>query len=178
MNELNKIKEAEFFYDKMLSVDGGIDEYKYYLSAFLSAARSVLQYALMEAEHIPGGRNWYDLNVSKNPVLRFFKDKRNVNIHAQPVDFRKDVNIKITETIRVSESISIIKKDSEGNIIEEYHSKSKKSKPKIEIPPEITHKYWFDDWSGGEDIPTLCKKYLDDLNSFVERGQSDGFLSL
>jgi|HubBroStandDraft_5_1064220.scaffolds.fasta_scaffold2618790_1 hypothetical protein len=53
MLEEKKIREAEFFYalasDEERKVNGSPDRFGWFLSAFLSAARSVPQYALKEA---------------------------------------------------------------------------------------------------------------------------------
>lgn len=177
MYELDKIKEAEYFYNQMLKAEEDINAFKYNLSAFLAAARSVLQFALKEAETKKGGKQWYDSAISKNMVISFFKDKRDVNIHTEPVKVRKDINILIKETLRVSESIRIIKRDANGNIIEESQSESEPPKIQKEIPPEAIYKFKFNDWSGSEDIPTLCQKYLTELKNIVSNGQAKRFLS-
>ncbi len=50
MYEKDKIIEAEYFYSRMSQEQNDRDAFRHNLSAFLSAARSVLQYALKEAE--------------------------------------------------------------------------------------------------------------------------------
>ena len=60
MHEQEKIKEAEYFFGRMAAEAEQRDNFKYELSAFLSAARSVLLYACKEAEVKPGGKKWYD----------------------------------------------------------------------------------------------------------------------
>ncbi len=50
MHEKDKIIEAEYFYSRMKQEQHDRDAFRHNLSAFLSAARSVLQYALKEAE--------------------------------------------------------------------------------------------------------------------------------
>jgi hypothetical protein len=54
-----KLKEADFFLEKMLSSNRRVDELNYYFSAFASAARSVtfvLQYVGSAVEGFP---KWY-----------------------------------------------------------------------------------------------------------------------
>jgi hypothetical protein len=68
MNERYKIGEAKFFLSRMEeSVEDRV-EFRYYLSAFLSAARSVLQYAKEESSK-KGRQQWYDETVAGNDVL-------------------------------------------------------------------------------------------------------------
>jgi hypothetical protein len=91
-------------------MESSIDDpeaFQYELSAFLSAARSVLQYALEEAKQKPNGQRWYEAQVSGNAVLKFFKDKRDLNIHAESVRPSRHIAVAITEHITFSESIRI-----------------------------------------------------------------------
>lgn len=181
MYELEKIKEAEYFYHRMIKkAEEDSDAFKYNLSAFLAAARSVLQFALKEAKDKPGGQQWYDSLVADNRVVSFFKDKRDINIHEEPVKVRKDTRITPgTGSISISSSSPIVViRDRHGNIISE--SKSEAELPMIkkkEKPPEVTYRYKFDDWAGGEDVPTLCYRYLDELRTIVADGQKKGFLT-
>ncbi len=70
MYERDKIIEAEYFYTRMKQEQKDRDAFRYNLSAFLSAARSVLQYALKEAETRTGGQQWYDNQVSSYPASK------------------------------------------------------------------------------------------------------------
>lgn len=178
MYEKDKINEAEYFYSRMKQEQTDRDAFRYNLSAFLSAARSVLQYALKEAEIKAGGKQWYDSQVSNYPVVKFFKDKRDINIHANPVQFRQNVNVHITETVRGIASVSFIVRDKNGNIKSQG---SDASPPQPIKAPEtssiVTYQFFFDDWLGGEDIITISKTYLDNVKRIVECGMQKGFLS-
>lgn len=91
MNEFEKIREAEYFLGRMTAEREVRDAFRFNPSAFLSAARSVLQYALEEARRKPGGQAWYDGHMAASPILTFFKDRRDVNIHVEPVALRADI---------------------------------------------------------------------------------------
>jgi hypothetical protein len=63
------------------------------VSAFLTAARTVLPYAHREAvgkparngkpaiAGKPGGQQWYDDAITRDPVIAFLSDHRNTDIH-------------------------------------------------------------------------------------------------
>ena len=53
MNEQEKINEAHYFLEQLSALGNERDKFRYNLSAFLSAARSPLQYACNEASHKP-----------------------------------------------------------------------------------------------------------------------------
>jgi hypothetical protein len=147
------------------------EEFTYNLSAFLAAARSVLVYALKEAETKPGGSKWYDDQINASPVLSFFRDKRNVNIHSEPVKPVQNINVTTNLTIHVSVSASVIHCDKNGNILHQSNSATTGPRPRATDPPsEVTITYKFVDWKGSEDIETLCQIYLTGLEKVVNDG--------
>ncbi len=68
MNERYKIGEAKFFLARMEESLHDREAFRYYLSAFLTAARSVTQYARMEAKS-KGRQQWYEETIAGNDVL-------------------------------------------------------------------------------------------------------------
>ena len=70
MNERYKIGEAKFFLARMEESVSDRVAFRYYLSAFLSAARSVTQYA-QEESRSKGRQEWYDETVAGNDVLSY-----------------------------------------------------------------------------------------------------------
>jgi hypothetical protein len=81
MNETKKLQEAKYFLTKMEETREDPNSFVYNLSAFLSAARSVLQYVFNETRKTANGNQWYQSFVKSSNTLKFFKDKRDVNIH-------------------------------------------------------------------------------------------------
>jgi len=152
MYEKDKIIEAEYFYTRMKQEQKDRDAFRYNLSAFLSAARSVLQYALKEAETKTGSQQWYDNQVSSYPASKFFKNKRDINIHASPVQFKQHVNVHVTETLPCPvDSVPFIFRDKDGNIKSQYLEEPPPAPVKVpETPPIVTYHFFFDDWSDDE----------------------------
>ena len=177
MYEKSKLKEAGYFYSRMVSETDNRDNLLFDLSAFLSAARSVLQYASKEAQGKSDSQQWYDNHITSSKVLAFFKEKRNFNVHTQPVQVNQHTSIQSTEVVRSSESIHIKKFDQTGRLIGEYSSEPSEPPPESEIPPKVTHRFTFPDWSGTEDVLQLCNLYLNELQRVVEVGQNNGFLT-
>ena len=70
MNERYKIGEAKFFLAKMEESVHNQETFRYYLSAFLTAARSVTQYA-REESRLKGRQQWCDETIAGNDVLRY-----------------------------------------------------------------------------------------------------------
>lgn len=177
MQEQDKLEEAIYFLNEMRATESDPIKFKYNTSGFLSAARSVLQFALKEAQTKKGGQFWYDTIIKNNPTLEFFKDKRDVNIHSKPVDINRDVNIAIADTLHISYSVHIEVRDSDGNLKDEYNSGEPVKKEKTYTPPITTYRLYFNDWNGTEDIFQLSEMYINQLSNIIKDGQTKGFLT-
>jgi len=91
-----KLDEAKYFYDRMVEVQKteikhNREYFTYNFSAFLSASRSVLQYMCTEIKQKKDpaakqeAKKWYEGKMAASPNLRFFKGKRDINIHTTPI---------------------------------------------------------------------------------------------
>ena len=179
MYEKAKLDEAKFFFSQMSVNFDDRNKFTYNLSAFLSSARSVLQYALEEVKNMKGGQKRYDNHIAGSHTLKFFKDKRDINIHVQPIHPTQHVNVSLSANLSLRTSVSVVVKDASGNIKYQspndiYHHETKPSPE--QKPAEVTVKYRFSDWAGSEDIMTLCQKYIDELENFIDDGMQKGFL--
>lgn len=179
MHEKAKLDEARYFYGQMLAQLKHRDPFYYNLSAFLSAARSVLQYACKEAKTKPGGQRWYDAQMENKP-LGFFRNKRDISIHSEPVKPSKHITVHApTATVQLSEALTLVLRDADGKVVERRTERSKpESTPEEPVDSgEVTTRYTFPGWNGPEDAILLCRMYLDELERVVEEGMHKGFLT-
>src|SRR5437773_2013534 len=116
MRELQKIGEANYFLGRMIEESHAYPGFPYNVSAFLTASRSALQYMLKEAEQKAGGQRWYEGCINSDPALPFLRDKRDINIHEEPV--RTNLHITIPASLIPRGSLSAIHKGKDGNIEE------------------------------------------------------------
>ena len=177
MHELFKIRESQHFYEQMKENINDPEKFTFSLSAFLSGSRSVMQYALDEAQSKAGGQHWYDSSLGSSVVLCFFRDKRNISIHGEPVTAAQETTLSITEQISISEAVFIRVLDKDNNVIEERSSLPEVPPAIVEIPPVVTHVYKFSDWSGTEDVLTLAQSCIDALRSMINDGITRGFIT-
>ena len=178
MYERKKFKEMKHFYSKMIEEQEHRENFVYNLSAFLSSARSILQYALLEAETKPGGKWWYDNRISSSPIIKFFKDKRDINIHEEPINPLVYFKKIIKGMLRLSGSLSLIAYDKEGNIIQQYSSDKPDPTQKESQSQEVREiKYNFKNWGGSDDVLTLCQSYIQELENVIKDGLNKGFIT-
>lgn len=99
----DKLAEAEYFLKMMNDHYEDVEALNYNYSAFLNASRSVIQYIFEEVEHKPTERALYDRFTGNNSIIKFFRDKRNLNIHHYPIKNEKKsviVQMECTYTIK------------------------------------------------------------------------------
>ncbi len=178
MNEEHKINEASYFFGRLNPDEQTPLAFSYDLSAFLSAARSALQYAHQEASKKVGGQDWYATAIGAGTAIKFFKDKRDVSIHVAPVVPQRNVFVQITEHIRVTASVSMTVDRAGGTVEKEVVTQPEPPPPAA--PPSttsVTTIYRFQDWPGQEDVCTLCYLYLSEVRAVVLDGQRRGILT-
>ena len=181
MYEAEKLDEAGYFLKQMASVAEDRKAHKHNLSAFLSAGRSVLQFASKEATSKPSGQAWYDSQVTGNPVVKFFKHRRDVSIHAESISPIKEIQVKIEETLHLdmtAEAVVI----SDGRVVPSEPQRQASRLPEgtnWPYPSKVTmsEAFRFSEWKGTEDVTTLCSMYLTELQKIVADGRSKGYLT-
>jgi hypothetical protein len=91
--------------------------------------------------------------------------------------------LKITEPASFSLSgsdVSLKYRDKNGKLIPQYSPEKPKPKPKQKKPTgsaESKTTFRFNDWTGDEDVLTLCERYIQELEKVVKDGISKGFIT-
>lgn len=172
-NTKEKLLEAKYFLERMTEKQSDRDAFKYNLSAFLAAARSVTLIMQKEFDKAPGFKKWYSEKQAKmqsDEVMKLLNDKRVMTIHQQPVRPHAHVNVGISEHVVISESISIVITHANGTI------ERRESKPTPPPPPaetEATTEWrWYFDELPGKDIITLCQEQIVKLETLVTECES------
>ncbi len=179
MNERQKLDEASYFLAKMKEVVGNVEETRYNLSAFLSASRSCLQYSLEEARPKQGGQAWYDGQVTSAKAVRFLIDKRDENIHVEPLKFRQDVTVHVGGAVLLTGRLGIKLRRGDGSFVEIPGRPDAPTDEPIQVESasgHVEYRVAFDDWGGPENLVELCELYLNELRVIVEDGVGKGFL--
>jgi hypothetical protein len=178
MYKNRKLAEADYFLGQMRQVADDYDAFIYNFSAFLAAARSVMQYARDEAIGKTGGQAWYDAQVTGSQVLAFFKDIRDMNIHVRPIEPTRSVSLHLTANLIPSGSLTMTKIDSDGNVVGEFAAPSNTLPAQAARRPAVVqYRYSLQEWSGSDDLLTLSQTYLDAVRQFVSAGVACGFVT-
>lgn len=100
MTARQKFEEAAYFYNQMFALRTDFRRFPFYLSAFLSALRSVTFYLQKQYTGDDRFRDWYVVKqqqMDADPVLRLLNKKRVGVVHREPVDLCYDFGFKWRE---------------------------------------------------------------------------------
>jgi hypothetical protein len=179
MHEDRKLQEAWFYLSEMHTRERDPSAFIHLLSGFLSAARSVAQYAHKEATGKAGGQVWYGAEVNNRPLIGYFKTERDVNIHTKPVDPKAVWKVvgSIPMFISGGADYGVKFLDEEGQPVEIEI----KAAPPLPPPPPaqqdpVMVRYAFAD-RPNDNILTLCENYLKELEALVKEGHAKGFIT-
>ena len=84
-----KFNEAAYFYNGMLAQRTNVIIFPYYLSAFLSAFRSVTFYLQKQYAHDARFTSWYpkkQVEMAADGILKMLNNKRTGSVHREPIE--------------------------------------------------------------------------------------------
>jgi len=170
MKAWDKYSEAKYFLEKMKENISDPDAFRYNLSAFLAAARSVT-FVLQKEFKKEGFNEWYDEKVKEmkeDGLMKFMNEKRVVTIHKEPIKPLGRHSVSIGMSVYITESVEI-KHIRDGKVIEERKISSEPKVDNTKENIEKKHRYFFQDYPSGEKeiIPT-CEEYLSKLYQILE----------
>lgn len=146
-----KFDEAKFFLTKMKEDN---DNFKYYHSAFLCAARSITLFMQKEYDKVSGFKEWYAVkqNIMRdNDVMKILLDKRNMTVHQKTINTLEKTVIHVRETISLS-SVAIATAEDRIRV------KGVTKKPgSTEIRKEIL---WFYNYDDSFDVVNISEQQI------------------
>jgi hypothetical protein len=172
-NEDEKFCEAAYFFGVMKSNINDRNAFVYNFSAFITAARSVVQYAFEECKTTPTAKAWYDNYVSSTDLIRYFKDKRDVNIHEEPVVPNAAYSVEASMHLSLSGtcSVKVFARGAAGNLVEKPTPASDAAEKAIASPPPKSEskesvRYFLADRKN-DDLIVLAEGYINELIAFL-----------
>jgi len=164
-----KLFEAKYFLGRMIENQDKRNIFKYNLSAFLAAFRSVTMIMQEEFDKVPGFVNWYRVQQDRmkaDDKMRLLNTKRTMTIHQKPVEPHALVSVSLTEQITVTDSVSVIVTRADGTV-ERYDSAPSEQQPVPAKTEAIVQWCWFFDEVSDIDVVRLCQECMTKLESFV-----------
>ena len=172
-----KLQEAKYFLQRMEDEQADRDAFKYNLSAFLSAARSVTFYMQKEFARAPDFEEWYATEqeaMRRDPVMPFFLDARNRTLKQEYVPTRARIRVDVNDPVGVSDSVGVVVRRGDGTL-ERWNAEEQRPERPAELTPSETNiewKWFFQDLPSGakeKDVMALCAGYVLALGTLVDR---------
>jgi len=164
-----KLLEAKYFLERMVENQDKRDVFKYNLSAFLSAARSVTWIMQREFGKVPGFIEWYRIQQDKmrsDEKMRILGDKRHATTHEEPVRPHAQVGVTVTERLIMTDSVSVVVTHADGTI-ERSDSTSPPPPPASATTQPNAEWRWSFDEIPDMDVITVCREHMSKLESIV-----------
>lgn len=174
MSAFDKVLEAKYFLDRMRLNTANPPVFKFNLSAFVSAARSVTLHLQKEATWKPEHEKWYEDHrdeLATDATCRFFKELRNAELHVRNTGTQAK-GVKVVYTVPSDplptdaprpavvhgEPVSLVP------LVGIFH-------PVTTSEPGLMFQVWAWEFEArpGEDLIALCSEYITILQEFVER---------
>jgi hypothetical protein len=157
----DKLDEAKYFLSQLKVNIINVSKFKYNLSAFLSAIRSVTFFLQKECGHLPGFKEWYSEkqeSMKKDPCMTFFNEKRISEIHIQRNPLRKETKVTYHDEVSLVDSVIVflVRSDGSADIRQSgpgVHKMGEKVEPKAE------HLWYFEDFKD-KDLIQLCEEHI------------------
>ncbi|MEO0124004.1 MAG: hypothetical protein ABIL69_08400 [candidate division WOR-3 bacterium] len=169
-----KLEEAKYFLKRLADEVATCEPFKYNLSAFLSAGRSVTFVMQTEFSSVPEFKEWYDekqKELNSDPLMKLMNDKRRVTIHQKPIQPRSKIDVFLKSTITITDHLVEILHHKNGTY-ERFESNEKTPPiPKKEKTAEVRYHWYFEDIAD-EDILTLSQTYIAKLELLVNECES------
>jgi len=168
-NTREKLVEAKYFLERMIENHAERDAFKYNLSAFLSAARSVTLIMQKEFGNVPGFTDWYSVQQGRmrdDSKMKILANKRDLTIHQEPVRPRAHVDLSATGHVIVTASVSMVVIHADGTV--ERRDSTPSTPPPAPAKTEPTVEWhWYFDEIPDTDVITICKEHVGKLESIV-----------
>lgn len=161
-NNRDKLNEAKHFFEEMKRVSSDPNKFRYELTAFLAASRSITLIMQKEFSDKTGFTEWYvqkQNEMKNNPILKYLHRQRNISHHEHPV---LQYPISITEQSSSGTGMRIVLTGTGSSI---DLSSGLVTFPMIYSATTIT--YYFDDIPRDKDVITICQEAVNALEAIV-----------
>ena len=172
---VSKLEEARFFLDKLELHRNAVPEFDYYLSAFISSARSLLWVMRAEYHNVDGWEDWYHSQVPTADETELLKKINDIRVRSEKIRPLRTVGFWQLEVPR--ETLEKFAEAFEGSkeihlIMEEVGENEKEMEPRIsrgEAQFRAKTTQWFRELPELPQVEILdvCKRYYCLLEGLV-----------
>lgn len=183
--QLDKLEEAEYFYDQMRSCEGDTRVFRFNLSAYLSAARATLFMVIREArsrsrvlkDKTPSA--WADGLEGSRPFAKPLIDYRDVNLKERLAPLHGQITTSAQAVIQstASSSRALVRDGHEEPVpLEETNPEQPSAVPPSRTPGSA--RTVFPEWPYPEDdLFGACRRILTELQCIIDEGHRRNHLN-
>lgn len=167
-NTKDKLNEAKHFLEEMKRVSSDPNKFRYELTAFLAASRSITQIMQKEFSGKTGFDDWYTQKqgeMGDSPILKYLHRQRVISYHEHPV---LPYPIVVTDQNTTGTGMTVVLTGTGSSV-----SLSIGQLALPIISAHISIKYYFDDIpTKDRDVITICQEAVNALELIVVECES------
>lgn len=171
MTARQKFNEAAYFYNRMLEVGLNFQLFQFYLSAFLSALRSITFYLQKQYADDERFREWYagkQDEMQNDRVLKVLNKQRVGVVHREPMDLHYDLGFRWREEhgdfIETTQFEVSIATGEDGSV--KMRMKPNANAPEEDVAPHIKWVFRPDD---DTDLTLTCRAGLEKMDEILRQ---------
>ena len=162
--------EAKYFLQCLSEKQSDRDAFKYNLSAFLSAFRSITFIMQKEFANIPEFELWYisqQVILRLNDKMKLLNAKRVLTVHQVPVQLRAEIHINIGEQITLTDTLTMEIIHSDRAIEKEEPAIIEYPLPSFDETKENDQWFWYFDDYPNFDVLSICNECVIYLETII-----------
>ena len=164
-----KLNEAQYFLRRMKEVANDREHFRWNLSAFLSAARSVTMIMNVQYARSDGYEGWLDGKIKEadlrtGGMVKYLKEQRRLTVHVRPLRPSAFIQVDLTMHLDIGINAPTVITGTSSTLA----TKSISQPLKVESTVESTRKqtYYFDDIKD-RDILSICGSYIEEIKAIA-----------
>ena len=168
-NTSTKFLEAKYFLNRLIEFQTDRTPFKYNLSAFLAAFRSVTLFMQKEYSGVENFATWYEtvrIELESNTKMKLLNKNRVTTIHKVPIEPKAQIHVSIHESLTLTDEVTIEIIHADGTIEKEEPVISESSETPKEIKIEDKWLWYFDNYNDS-DVITICNDCIISLEKII-----------
>ncbi len=164
-----KLNEAQYFLGRMKAVGNDREHFRWNLSAFLSAARSVTMIMNVQYTRFDGYKDWLTGKIKEadsrtGGIIKYLNEQRRLTVHIRPLKPSAFIEVNLTMHLDIGINPAFITGTSATLATRALPQQLKIERTAVEETRKQT--YFFDDIKD-RDILSICGSYIEETKAMV-----------
>lgn len=165
-----KLNEAQYFLGRMKDVRNIREHFRWNLSAFLSAARSVTMIMNVQYAGSKGFEGWLaekmkEADLRTGGMVKYLNEQRRLTVHIRPLKPSAHIKVDLQMILDVHLNPAFLT-GTAGTLVAGHLTQDNSMKIEKTQETKVEHTYYFDDVKD-RDVLSICGVYFEEMKTVV-----------